>query len=164
MWKRFHVIVILNVPRYPQALIRPFKWYRFNYEFESTCDRGSRNKSSQITRLMGPTWGPPGSWRLQVGPVLAPWTLLSGMFNFTVITVSTNSQWWLWGHIQTQPRWRHNMETLSNFLRENTGGFPSQRASSVECWFLLAVSLNTLWDKQSSCRWFEPPCSSYNIL
>ena len=27
---------------------------------------------------MGPTWGPSGADRTQVGPVLAPWTLLSG--------------------------------------------------------------------------------------
>ena len=27
---------------------------------------------------MGPTWGPPGSCRPQVGPMTAPWTLLSG--------------------------------------------------------------------------------------
>ena len=26
---------------------------------------------------MGPTWGPPGSCRPQVGPMLTPWTLLS---------------------------------------------------------------------------------------
>ena len=26
---------------------------------------------------MGPTWGPPGSCRLQMGPMLAPWILLS---------------------------------------------------------------------------------------
>ena len=35
---------------------------------------------SQIARFMGPTWDPPGSCRPQVGPMLAPWTLLSGMF------------------------------------------------------------------------------------
>ena len=28
--------------------------------------------------FMGPTWGPPGSCRPQVGSTLAPWTLLSG--------------------------------------------------------------------------------------
>ena len=28
---------------------------------------------------MGPTWGPPGSCRPQMGPMLAPWTLLSGV-------------------------------------------------------------------------------------
>ena len=27
---------------------------------------------------MGPTWGPPGSCRPQMGPMLAPWTSLSG--------------------------------------------------------------------------------------
>ena len=31
-----------------------------------------------ITRFMGPTWGPPGAARTQVGPMLAPWILLSG--------------------------------------------------------------------------------------
>ena len=34
---------------------------------------------SLITRLMGPTWGPSGADRTQVGPILAPWTLLSGI-------------------------------------------------------------------------------------
>ena len=33
---------------------------------------------TQITRFMGPTWGPPGANRTQVGSMLAPWTLLSG--------------------------------------------------------------------------------------
>ena len=28
---------------------------------------------------MRPTWGPSGADRTQVGPMLAPWTLLSGM-------------------------------------------------------------------------------------
>ena len=35
-------------------------------------------KQSQIAKFMGPTWGPPGSSRPQMGPMLAPWTLLSG--------------------------------------------------------------------------------------
>ena len=32
------------------------------------------------TWFMGPTWGPPGSCQPQMGPVLAPWTLLLGNF------------------------------------------------------------------------------------
>ena len=32
----------------------------------------------QIAKFMGPTWGPHGSCRPQMGPMLAPWTLLSG--------------------------------------------------------------------------------------
>ena len=31
-----------------------------------------------ITTFMGPTWGPSGAHRTQVGPMSAPWTLLSG--------------------------------------------------------------------------------------
>ena len=34
---------------------------------------------SLIARLMGPTWGSSGADRTQVGPMLAPWTLLSGI-------------------------------------------------------------------------------------
>ena len=36
-------------------------------------------KTSQIVRFMGPTWGTPGSCRPHMGPMLAPWTLLSGI-------------------------------------------------------------------------------------
>ena len=54
------------------------------------CHRGARTcflwenisirlTSSQIAKFMGPTWGPPGSCRPQMGPMLAPWTLLSGI-------------------------------------------------------------------------------------
>ena len=35
------------------------------------------DKMSLIARFTGPTWGPPGAARTQVGPMLAPWTLLS---------------------------------------------------------------------------------------
>ena len=33
---------------------------------------------THIAKFIGPTWGPPGSCRPQLGPMLAPWTLLSG--------------------------------------------------------------------------------------
>ena len=38
------------------------------------CEHGF---PSQIARFMGPTWRPPGSWRPQMGSMLATWTLLS---------------------------------------------------------------------------------------
>ena len=34
---------------------------------------------SQIAKFIGPAWGPPGSCWPQMGPMLAPWTLLSGL-------------------------------------------------------------------------------------
>ena len=39
---------------------------------------------SLIARFMGPTWGPSGADRTQVGPTLAPWTLLFGILVFLV--------------------------------------------------------------------------------
>ena len=38
-----------------------------------------KHLSPLIAKLMGPTWGPSGADRTQVGPMLALWTLLSGM-------------------------------------------------------------------------------------
>ena len=72
--------------------------------------------------------------------------------------------------------WRHYKETLSILLafREGnppvSGGFPSQWANITELWCVL--SLNTLLDTQSSCRWFETwghllqmfCCRRYNAL
>ena len=48
-----------------------------------------------IARFMGPTWGPSGADRTQLGPMLAPWTLLSGNL--------WGSQWW--------PSWYRYMTT-----------------------------------------------------
>ena len=39
---------------------------------------GRERKISQIAKFMGRTWGPPGSCRRQMGPMLAPWNMLSG--------------------------------------------------------------------------------------
>ena len=52
-------------------------------------------------RFMGPTWGPSGADRTQVGPMLASWTLLSGidfemtsrLFDAPLVTRSRSSQW-----------------------------------------------------------------------
>ena len=41
---------------------------------------------SQIARIMGPTWDPPGSCRLQVGPMQTPRALLSGII-FTLLSL-----------------------------------------------------------------------------
>ena len=52
-----------------------------------------------IARFMGPTWGPSGAVRTQVGPMLAPWTMLSG------IPQSPLRQWCGWNSTQHQT-WR----------------------------------------------------------
>ena len=41
-------------------------------------------KGSQIAKFMGLTWGSPGSCRPQMGPMLAPWTLLLGLISYAL--------------------------------------------------------------------------------
>ena len=47
---------------------------------------------SLVARFMGPTWGPSGADRTQVGPMLAPWTLLSGMVKLMIQAMFNTSQ------------------------------------------------------------------------
>ena len=51
--------------------------------------------TTQIARSMGPKWGPSGADRTQVGPMLAPWNLLSGYKNVWATTAPMT------GHIYT---------------------------------------------------------------
>ena len=46
-------------------------------------------KTNQIAKLIGPTWGPSGAVRTQVGPMFAPWTLLSGKANLRDLIAAT---------------------------------------------------------------------------
>ena len=53
------------------------------HQNKTTASSITRKWLSLIARFMGPTWGPSGADRTQVSPMLAPWTLLSGMFTNT---------------------------------------------------------------------------------
>ena len=53
-----------------------------SFDFSLSSAIGPVELLTQIVRFMGPTWGPPGSCRPQMGPMLAPWTLLSGKLCF----------------------------------------------------------------------------------
>ena len=48
-------------------------WRRWKYS--TVC---AERRMTLIARFMGPTWDPSGADRTQMGPMLAPWTLLSG--------------------------------------------------------------------------------------
>ena len=52
-----------------------------------------------IARFMGPTWSPSGAGRTQVGPMLAPWILLSGCISQTLLLYKT------WGIITNLTPW-----------------------------------------------------------
>ena len=47
----------------------------------------------QSTQFMGLTWGPPGSCRPQMGPIVAPWTLLSGHITTFFFQYSSGSRY-----------------------------------------------------------------------
>ena len=68
----------------------------------------SYHQLSQIAKFMGPTWGPPGSCRPQMGPMLATWTLLSRFF----ITHAEEKMKWSGRQEVEVPciplQWRHN--------------------------------------------------------
>ena len=55
-----------------------------------------------IARFMGPTWGPSGADRTQVGPMLSPWTLQSGTFHFQCMD-SLSALLALWERIHRSP-------------------------------------------------------------
>ena len=58
----------------------------------------STYSSMMIARFMGPTWGPPGADRTLVGPMLAPWTLLSGLSSrIFEIRSYDSSSWHVYG-------------------------------------------------------------------
>ena len=56
--------------------ILTFSYISVSYSVDSNSIGGLT--WTQIARFMGSTWGPPGSCRPQMGPMSAPWTLLSG--------------------------------------------------------------------------------------
>ena len=66
-------------------------------------------------RFMGPTWGPSGADRTQVGPMLAPWILLSGFRRLVVRVTLPEPMLTYWffktPHGVTMPQW-------VNLLRE----------------------------------------------
>ena len=101
-----------------------------------------RHWPSLVARFMGPTWGPSGADRAQVGPMLAPWTLLCGMVWYPTLTVffvwkCFPHHWPVWGN-----------PSISSC-------FPGQRLVMWSFDVLLFIGLIKLSNKQSSCWWFE---------
>ena len=87
---------------------------------------------SQIAKFMGPTWGPPGSCRPQMGPMLVPWTLLSGYTDICTLPPclykadNLNHEWqthpiiWsIWCLLMTwwQQHWGYQQPWWSNILQ-----------------------------------------------
>ena len=63
-----------------------WKTYIWNFAMSPGASSVKNQRDTQIAKFMGPTWGPPGSCRPQMGPMLAPWTLPSGDVTETSLT------------------------------------------------------------------------------
>ena len=118
---------------------------------------------SLIARFMGPAWGPSGADRTQVGPMLPPWTLLSGLLlqSDAVACLLTSAAF-------TWKRRCHCMMTSSNgnlfrvtghLCGEFTGPgeFPAQRPVTRSFDVFFDLDLNKRLSKQSWGWWFETP-------
>ena len=92
-----------------------------------------------IARFMGPTWGPSGADRTQVGPMLASWTLLSRKG--------------LRGHAE---RKRCRVSISSNCVWHLV-----QMDSNAQIWWYLCPIC--LQNKEWNVRWIETPRRSYEI-
>ena len=102
---------------------------------------------------MGPTWGPSGADRTQVGPILAPWTLLSRVF---LISKSEYAVW-KYGFATSPLEWRHT-SVMAYKITDN---------SSVHCLFHSLLGLKTkgtskilitgpLWEESLVTQLFVP--------
>ena len=100
-----------------QQLIDPS---RCGFNFESVIF-----KHTLIARFMGPTWGLPGANRSQVGPMLAPWSLLSRYPNV----------WYL----------QHNWRQIQHWF-----GLPAGTATShypTQCWIKI---YDAIWNHKAT--------------
>ena len=77
--------------------------------------------SSQIARFMGSTWGPPGSCRPQMGPMMAPWTLLSGI-HYTMRNMHTGLTLLCFGvFVTVRPGQSYDFPSDSETTLQNVG-------------------------------------------
>ena len=93
-------------------------------------------QTSQIANFMGPTWGPAGSCGPQMGPMLAPWTLLPGIsYHSTTVKL----------HSKLHPTWE--TKTYLPFMIMKTAGdglvMQGDWASTA---ILLTISIKFVWN------------------
>ena len=107
-----------------------------NKHHKKTTNRGN----SQTARFMGPTWGPLGDDRTQVGLVLAPWTLLSG--NPQLKRHSVN---WVYAYVSELKNWMNDINGCIKFVIVNV---------IIYSWrhILQVVALCILYNKNVSVR------------
>ena len=114
-----------------------------------------------ITRFMGPTWGPSGADKTQVGPMLAPWTLLSGTpLRYTPTGLCPHDGVRCPGDKQAPrhqqpPCWLAYGYTVTWVILRDMQPLNNVRERSATFWFLWWVQLATAitWDLTKMWVW-----------
>ena len=121
------------------------------------------------SKVHGPTWGPPGSCRPQMGPMLAPWTLLSGLvchwsniqcheshsynprisgvyFRLVITDLSPHPRW------STSSEWgpRNNMVYINNTNLLRVAISPSKIATYCSLFITCHINYQTVHDHSST--------------
>ena len=115
--------------------------YHFWTSFFSIHSQWNKDIIAQVAKFMGPTWGPPGSCRPQMGPMLARWTLLSGRPWYSWQTINQYYGCWCLGslcHSAISIHWwcRMCIFLIVSSLRVN---FNSLTQFSVREWYKLQM-------------------------
>ena len=88
--------------------LRHVWWHFYAYQWHVLCLLVIC-EHTQIARLMGPTWGPSGTDRTQLGPMLAPSTLLSGYVSVCLCTCAFRKT-----KMYHCIKWHHGVEIIKS--------------------------------------------------
>ena len=112
---------------------------------------------AHIAKFMGPTWGPPGSCRSQMGHMLAPWTLLSGWRSWRENCTLFLWRWWemsgSWGRAGAHwicPMWHGILwwKLVHNCHQRISRRMAPTQTSFYPRWPLSLVCHLLVWDVQ----------------
>ena len=122
-------------------------------------------RRSLIARFMGLTWGPSGADRTQVGPMSAPWTLLSGIIfsSFHCILVG-GSRSCLPGLVNSciclKISALHYTDTFCRHLQIQNRTHNSCNRKYYDNTTLIKVKYTCIWHIN---KWYIPPLFNYHF-
>ena len=135
---------------------------------------------------MGPKWGPPGSCRPQMGPMLAQWTLLYGDCSLAIHCYTVYRPWrylWLSTSSSTSPQlspacgpWDDHLPPHVSFLQSSSLTWVASSTSwRIHCYVVAASALTPSQRLQmldcfvditmftEGCFWYWQPAGSWSI-
>ena len=120
---------------------------------------------SLIARFMGPIWSPSEADRTQMGPMWAPWTLLSGVSPTAYGVIKP--QWIehiLFSYICFLSRiWQHNCPFVRVICGFSTHTESPHTGPVIRSFCYFDATLNKLLNKHLICRCLESPWCSCGV-